>query len=171
MTDADARGRDESADLLARYRSEIRFESELLSGRLNSFMSSQSFLLIAYASAMGAAHGDWHHPFTLALPPALALLGLVLGLYARPGIAAAHAEIRLWQEQEQERELVAREPRLSRHLGPSIPGGSATETGVEAGPEMDVRFRQGSIFALRAPAIFVLAWACFVVLPFVFYLA
>ena len=140
MTDADAPQRDEGADLLARYRSEIRFESELLSNRLNSFMSSQSFLLIAYASAMSAAHGRWQHPFTLALPPALAVLGLVLALYARPGIRAAYAEIRLWQEQE--RELLAREPRcLSTYLGPSIPAGSATTSpGSQAGAEMDVQF-------------------------------
>ena len=168
MTDADAPQRDEGADLLARYRSEIRFESELLSNRLNSFMSSQSFLLIAYASAMSAAHStSWQHPFTLALPPALAVLGLVLALYARPGIRTAYAEIRLWQEQE--RELLAREPRLSTYLGPSIPAGSATASGSQAGAEMDVRFRHGSSFALRAPAIFVLAWTYFAILPFVFY--
>lgn len=164
MTDMDAAQRDDSADLLARYRSEIRFESELLSNRLNSFMSSQSFLLIAYASAMSAAHGRWQHPFTLALPPALAALGIVLALYARPGINAAYTEIRLWQEQE--RELLGREPRLSRYLGPSIPEGAPTASGSEAGPEMDRRFRRGSIFALRVPAIFVLAWSYFIVLPF-----
>ena len=169
MTDRDATQHDDGADLLARYRSEIRFESELLSSRLDSFMSSQSFLLIAYASAMGAAHGRWQHPFTLAVPPALAVLGLVLALYARPGIDTAYAEIRLWQEQE--RELLEREPRLSRYLGPSIPAGSATASGGEAGAAMDVRFRTGSAFALRAPAILSLAWSYFIILPFVFYLA
>ena len=167
MTDSDAAQRGDGADLLARYRSEIRFESELLSNRLDSFMSSQSFLLIAYASALGAAHGEWRHPFTLVLPPALAVLGLVLALYARPGIRAAYAEIRLWQEQE--RELLGRDPHLSRFLGPSVPEGAPTATGAEAGPEMDVRFRQGSLFALRAPAIFVVAWSYFVALPFLLY--
>ena len=47
MTDMDESHRADGADLIARYRSEIRFESELLSSRLDSFMSSQSFLLIA----------------------------------------------------------------------------------------------------------------------------
>ena len=116
---------------------------------------------------MGAAHGRWQHPFTLALPPALAALGLVLALYARPGIDAAYAEIRLWQEQE--RELLEREPRLSRYLGPSVPAGSATASGAEADAAMDVRFRRGSAFALRAPAIFTLAWTYFIILPFAFY--
>ena len=41
----------EKTDLLKFYRSEIKFESELLSNRLNSFIASQSFLLIAYGGS------------------------------------------------------------------------------------------------------------------------
>ena len=57
---------DNAVEILKFYRGEIRFQSNLLSGRLNAFISSQSFLLIAYASAAtrmgGATPSQGHSP-------------------------------------------------------------------------------------------------------------
>jgi hypothetical protein len=82
-------------ELLRFYRSEIKYQSDLLSSRLSSLLTSQSFLLIAYASAMSGLIGHWQDPFTLVFPPVLAVLGLVLSLQAWPGIRAGYAVIRL----------------------------------------------------------------------------
>ena len=62
--------------MLKFYRAEIRFESELLTARLNALLSSQSFLVIAYATSMSSLEGHWGAEFTVLLPPCLALLAL-----------------------------------------------------------------------------------------------
>jgi hypothetical protein len=80
-------------ELLRFYRSEIKYQSNLLSSRLSSLLTSQSFLLIAYASAMSGLIGHWQDPFTLVFPPVLAVLGLVLSLQAWPGIRAGYAVV------------------------------------------------------------------------------
>ncbi len=151
-------------ELLAFYRSEIKFESELLSNRLNAFIASQSFLVIAYASALSASSRDWHGPLVLVLPPSLALLGLVLALQAWPGISAAHAVIQQWHERQHE--LLSRAQDLSEYreaiaaaLGQSGPG-----------PARRDRFKQGTEFATRAPWIFAAAWCHFGLIPLVMHL-
>lgn len=134
-------------DLLKHIRAEIRFESDQLSSRLNAYIASQSFLLIGYASAMNAAFGHWRGPFTLLLPPVLALLGFVLSLQAWPGIRAARAVIGRWHAKQEE--LFARAPELD-----------AYRSGASDG-----RLRQGVLFAARAPWIFGPAWCYFGALP------
>ena len=42
--------RSENIKRLSTFRSEIQFESQMLSSRLGAYLSSQSFLIIAYAS-------------------------------------------------------------------------------------------------------------------------
>jgi hypothetical protein len=48
---------DDKSELLMFYQREIKFQSDLLSSRLSSLLTSQSFLLIAYASAMSGLVG------------------------------------------------------------------------------------------------------------------
>lgn len=141
-------------DLLKFYRGEIRFESDMLSSRLNAFISSQSFLVIGYASSMSASLERWHNPFSLVFPPSLALLGLVLALYAWPGIEAAWKVIAQWHAKQEE--LLARRGDLAEY-GPS--GASARD-----------RLRRGTMFAQYAPRVFAVAWCCFGAMPVVFYL-
>ena len=86
---------------LDNVRTEIRAEVGLLDSRLNALISSQSFILIAYGSVLGAAYGDWRGLFTLTLPPMLAVLGAVMVLQARPGIGAAKEAIGDWRSREQ----------------------------------------------------------------------
>ncbi|GEO13660.1 hypothetical protein [Microvirga aerophila] len=64
---------EDKRELLKFYRGEIKFQSDLLSSRLNSLLTSQSFLLIAYASAMSGLVGSWKDPFALLFPPVLAV--------------------------------------------------------------------------------------------------
>ena len=139
-------------DLLQHIRSEVRFESDLLSNRLNAFISSQSFLVIAYASAMKGAFGQWRNGFTLLFPPALALLGLVLSLQARPGIRAAYAVIERWHARQVE--LFARAPELGAYRSDEAGDGR----GGRGRGGSDEQLRQGVRFALHAPGIFGVAW-------------
>ena len=143
--------------LLNFYREEIRFESGMLSSRLNAFIASQSFLVIGYSGSMSASIGRWHNAFSLVFPPSLALLGLALALYAWPGIEAAHRVIGEWHAKQDE--LLARNAALARYSLPEPAGASAEE-----------RLRRGTMFAKHAPKVFAAAWLCFGAMPIVFYL-
>ena len=141
---------DENIELLKFYRSEIKFECELLANRLNSFISSQAFLLIAYAGSMNGLIGRWHLAFALAFPPVLSLLGLALACQARPGIYAALAVIEEWQKKQSalcEAHAELADYRLSHD------------------DSIKRRRRDGSLFARHAPQFFIVAWCYFLALP------
>lgn len=141
-------------DLMKFYSSEIEHESQLAAGRMNSLLSSQSFLVIAYASSMSASEGRWGSLFPILLPPALAVLGIVLTLLARPGIRAAYALVGRWRD------------RLGGLLDQHPELGAYT-LGFDEQTYRDVahRRREGARFATRAPVVFLVAWSFFVVLP------
>ena len=140
---------------LDHIRAEIRAEIELLNSRLNALISSQSFLVIAYGASLGAGYDDWGGLFTVTLPPFFAVLGLVLVLEARPGIAAAQEAIGHWRRRESE--LVQTWPDLK----------SLTLATDEASRHrMELRQHAGGLFSTRAPLIFIIAWLVFMLLPF-----
>ena len=149
------------SELLSYYRREIKFQSDLLSSRLNSLLTSQSFLLIAYASAMSGLIGHWQDPFALVFPPVLAVLGLVLCLQAWPGIRAGYAVIALWHRRE--RELLTRDNDLNASDYLPVP----QETTDEPDRWFDKRSEEGALFTKQAPLVFTLTWCYFAVLPFV----
>jgi hypothetical protein len=149
------------SDLLNFYRSEIQFESGMLSGRLNAFMTSQSFILIAYGSSMGALVGQWDLAFTLLFPPSLALLGLVLALQTLPGIRAAYRVIEEWHEKQ--RRLLAEQPELEAYFRMAF---KEPDSG-RLRPSMQTRFRQETIFTRHSPWILSVVWCYFLILPFV----
>ncbi|WP_051329098.1 hypothetical protein [Geminicoccus roseus] len=155
---------EEPVDLLKFYRSEIQFESQMLSSRLNSFISSQSFLLIAYGSSMGVLVGQWRNPFTLALPPFLGLLGLVLALQTWPGIRTAYAAVEEWHKKQGV--LLARHPDLEIYFRRSFVD---FRTRVQ-GETVEYRFQQGTMFTRHSPWILSIAWCYFTALPVVMYL-
>jgi len=149
--------------LLQYYRGEIKFESDLLSNRLNSFMASQSFLLLAYASAMDGLIGRWHYRFALQFPAVVALLGLLLALQALPGIRASSIVLTQWHGKQSA--LFAASADLEAfHLTPA----SATK---EAGTDDAIARwqRQGMVFATRAPWMFAGAWCYFIGLAIYLY--
>ena len=145
-------------ELLAFVRGEIKHESSMLSSRLGAFLTSQSFLLIAYGSTMSSSLGKWHNPFTLLLPPPLALLGLVLSFHAWAGVRAAAAVLAQWHARQDE--LFGRNPDLDAYR-PAVPGGA----GAADGAETERLRRQGTVFAKHAPGIFAVAWCYLGLLP------
>ena len=140
------------------YRDEIRSESQLLGTRLNAMISSQSFLTIAYASSMASSNGHWRQPFTLTLPPIMALLGMILVMLARPGLISAQAAIEHWR---------GREAELFRAYRNLEPYTLATDDASRT--ELGHRRREGALFAQRAPLVFIFAWLLFMIIPVVLY--
>jgi hypothetical protein len=77
-------------------RDEIQHEYSILGNRLNSYITSQSFLATGYAIAMGNNNSWWGHTFRLVFPLTLCLLGILLSVRAHPGIVGACHAIKLW---------------------------------------------------------------------------
>ncbi|MCG7600099.1 hypothetical protein MHM84_09890 [Halomonas sp. McH1-25] len=150
-------------DLLKFYRSEIQFQSSLLAGRLNAFISSQSFLVIAYAMTASSLIGQWQAPFTLLFPPFLALLGLTLALQAWPGIKAAYVVLGEWEQRQDELLAVSRElKKYDLHAAERSP--ESQHSGIAW-----KHFRQGALFPRYAPWLFSTAWCFFASLPVVLF--
>lgn len=147
-------------DQLDYIRTEIRSEIGLLNNRLNALMSSQSFLVIAYASTLSSSNGDFRSLFTVILPPFLAILGAALVLEARPSLKAALEAIDDW-----------------RHREANLVGSSADfdpyTLAVDDNSRRAVKQRQhqGRHFATRAPLIMLIAWLVLLLLPFALFFA
>lgn len=150
---------DRDTELLNYLRTEIRFENGLASDRQSMLISSQSFLIIAYAASMGSLRDSWGDELTLLLPPFLAMLGLLLSLSAWPGVRASQAVLKRWREKEQE--LLDRCPELRERTLAGDDHGRA---------DLLRRRREGALFAKRAPLIFIAAWCWFLALPIFLFL-
>lgn len=147
------------SELLAFYRAEIRFESEVVNGRLHALLASQSFLVIAYATAMTGSTKRWGDNMVLLIPPLLAVLGFMLALLAWPGIRAAYAAISKWEAKEHS--LHTR----CHHLQDFTL--ATTENDMR---DLMRRDKEGARFAMRAPIVFLVTWAVFAAIPFYLYL-
>lgn len=149
---------DRDIETLNHFRAEIRFENSLASDRQAVLISSQSFIVIAYAASMASLRDNWGDILTLLLPPFLALLGLLLALSARPGIRASQAVLKRWREKEGD--LLERQPALA----------DRTIAGDDQGrEELFRRRREGALFARRAPLIFITIWCWFLLLPIILF--
>tara|TARA_R110002020_G_scaffold14225_12_gene50412 strand:- start:3774 stop:4244 length:471 start_codon:yes stop_codon:yes gene_type:complete len=153
-------GIDKQDDQLNYIRSEIREEIALLNNRLNSLMSSQSFLVIAYASTLSSNNGDFHSLFTIVLPPFLAILGAALVLEARPSLKAALEAIDNWRQ---------REAQLVSSSADYAPYTLAVDD--RSRQAIMRRQHQGRHFATRAPVIMLVAWLVLLLLPFGLFVA
>ncbi|RZL28980.1 MAG: hypothetical protein EOP64_02680 [Sphingomonas sp.] len=143
-------------ELYHHYRTEVQHEMSLMLARLNALLTSQSFLVIAYASSMAIANGHWSQPLAMLLPPFLALLGFVLAVEGRIGIVAARRALGRWQH------------RLDDLVGSNaslIDWADLMDEGVR-----DTR-RAGELFAVRSPMIFMGAWVFLFALPLVLRMA
>ncbi|MEN3259856.1 hypothetical protein AAH678_14080 [Sodalis endosymbiont of Spalangia cameroni] len=148
-------------DLLKFYCSEIQWQSGLLSGRLNAFIASQSFLVIAYATAISSLVGNWKNPFALLFPPFLGMLALVLIFQAWPGIRSAYAELKGWQEC-QDRLLFDRQELGDYDL--YLDERRAENATAYPGAAWKY-FRQGVLFPRHAPWVFLFVWCYLTLLP------
>lgn len=154
-----AHGKPTDNELLAFYRSEIRFESEVVNGRLQALLGSQAFLVIAYATAMTGSTKRWGDSMVLLIPPLLSLLGFVLAAMALPGIRAAYSAIAKWETKQ--RALHDRRPSLVEFT--LAPNEDETRDTMRRG-------QRGALFAHQAPFVFLVAWAIFGAIPFYLYL-
>jgi hypothetical protein len=78
------------------YRDEIKHEFDLITGRLNAYLSAQSFLVLAYAAAMNNTNPKSQQHFPLTFVTLLTIIGLALSLQAIAGIRAADKTIDHW---------------------------------------------------------------------------
>lgn len=81
-------------------RDEIKHEYNVLANRLNSYITSQAFLVSAYAISMGNMNPDWGRQFRVAFPVALCIVGILLSLRAHPGIVAVCNVIQAWHDRQ-----------------------------------------------------------------------
>ncbi|WP_312290170.1 hypothetical protein [Stutzerimonas nitrititolerans] len=139
---------------LAFYRSEIHFEAGLLAERTTSYLTSQSFLMIAFASSMANDNPDWGELFRLVVPSVLALLGLITSLHAMPGIKANFDVIERWHQKQSE--LLQVEGRVGL-----LPNQESALFGEGNSPVGGHRYKKSLMFSLRTPMIFSLVWAIF----------
>ncbi|GGF75095.1 hypothetical protein GCM10011402_29710 [Paracoccus acridae] len=148
MEDTDIRN--ENIKRLTAFRNEIQFESQMLSGRLGAYLSSQSFLVIAYASTMNAG---WTKPgiFVLLVSLPLALLGFVLSLDALRSIRTSYGVIQRWHDRQNA--LLEQHGDLADYW--------PTEHGKDEPPRdptLSRRFHEGTLLAIHSPWIFGIAW-------------
>lgn len=138
-------------DLLDLVRAEIRFELDLLHGRVNAFLAGEAFLTIAYTAAMSNGT-PWGHRFAAVCAPLLALLGLALALLITPGVVA-NARIVLTQTALQ-MELIERASGL-------VPSGFYE---MRRNPSPVVDQRRSLLFFRAVPVMFTMLWAILLVL-------
>ena len=135
-------------DRLDFYRREIQYETTILANRTDAYLTAQSFLVIAYVSAMSNLNQGWGEMFTLIVPAFLALLGVLSTLNAWPGIRAAFRIIEHWQLKQSH--LLRSEPMMGLAYDES-PLFCEAETS-QAG------HRKSLLFSLRTPWIFLGFW-------------
>ena len=77
-------------------RSELHHEYGVLTNRLNSYITSQAFLVSGYAISMGNMNPVMGHSFRLWFPLLLSAVAVMLSFRAQPGIVAACNVISRW---------------------------------------------------------------------------
>jgi hypothetical protein len=152
----------EKLEKLQFYRGEDRHEWTLLSNRLSSYITSQSFLVTSYAIAMGNSNPKWAGWFTLLFPSLVAILGLATSWSAYPGITGAMTIIALWHRKE--RRLFLAAATATAQSGPRDPTMEDYHDGrprvrLRGGArEVDVIHERSLRFALSIPWLFGTTW-------------
>jgi hypothetical protein len=81
-------------------RDEVKHEQGVLAGRLSSYITSQSFLISAYAVANNHQADKWGFSFRFYVTITLSVVGFLLSARARPGIKDASDIIARWHERQ-----------------------------------------------------------------------
>jgi hypothetical protein len=130
-------------------RAELHHEYDVLSNRLNSYITSQAFLVSAYAISMGNMNLAWGDLFNLTFPLLLSFVAILLSIRAQPGIGAACNIIARWHNRE------ADLFQLARGLDDYAP---------IAEEELRVIHDRNLLFAQTSPWIFGPAWLLMAIL-------
>jgi hypothetical protein len=127
-------------------REEGKHEFDILAGRLNTFMTSQAFLVSAYAVSMNNTNESWGHAYKMTFPTLLSLMGLILSARAVPGIIAACGMIHHWHNRQDG--LLASDGELQKYYALQ--------------PKEQAHIHARDIwFAQTSPYIFGVAWVVF----------
>jgi hypothetical protein len=155
------------------YREEDKHEWNLLSNRISSYITSQSFLVTAYAVSMGNQNPRWGSWFTLFFPLILSFIGIATSYRALPGITGAVRVIELWHKkrdklffQNPEKDRQEKDTRMD-DFRDDRPMKNANYQGEKSIDEIHNRSLQ---FAITAPWLFGASWFCFAVLTIILHI-
>ncbi len=133
------------------YRSEIQHEYTLLYSRVGTYVTSQSFLTIAFASAVVNRSAGWSDFFSLWFPILLSLIGIVTSIAVRGGVNGAIQTIALWHIKQEK--LFENDPWMSDYHVGSQPAQSSKSADAKHGRILE--------FAQIMPYVFLVAWILF----------
>ena len=133
------------------YRSEIQHEYTLLYSRVSTYVTSQSFLTIAFASAMNNRGTTSDGVFSFWFPIVLSLIGIITSLTVRGGITGAIETIALWHIKQDR--LFANDVAMNDY-------DVHREFSNKSDP-IDRKHRRILEFAQIMPYVFLIAWCLF----------
>lgn len=143
------------------YRSEIQHEYTLLYSRVSTYVTSQSFLTIAFASAMNNRGSGSNDMFSLWFPIVLSLIGIITSVTVRGGINGAIQTIALWHVKQDA--LFANDASMDDYY-------VIMESSNKKDP-IDKKHRRILEFAQIMPYVFLIAWCLFAVLDIYLHLS
>ncbi len=133
------------------YRSEIQHEYTLLYSRISTYVTSQSFLTIAFASAMINRAAGWNDSFSLWFPIILSLIGIITSITVRGGVNGAIDTIALWHVKQNK--LFENDSFMDDYR--------VTRNAAQKKNPLDVKHRRILEFAQIMPYVFLAAWILF----------
>ncbi len=136
------------------YRSEIQHEYTLLYSRVSTYVTSQSFLTIAFASAMGNRSAAWNDMFSFWFPLILSLIGIITSITVRGGVNGAVESIALWH---------LKQMKLFENDGFMDDYSISKQPRKNSNP-VDAKHRHILEFAQIMPYVFLAAWCLFGIL-------
>jgi hypothetical protein len=136
-------------------RDEVKHEQSVLGSRISSYITSQSFLISAYAVANNHQADRWGFGFRFYVSMTLSLVGFLLSARATPGIIDASNIIARWHDRQDQ--LLIDHPELEIYQ-------------TFSREEMKGVRRRDLWFAQAAAYIFMAAWVILAILAFVLFL-
>jgi hypothetical protein len=160
------RGFTEKLELLKFYRSEDAHEWSILTSRIAAYITSQSFLMLSFASAMNNSNPLFGARYTLPMSLAIPVLGIVTSIHAFLGIGASCDAIRLWRIKQRKLFYIeggadaggAIGLRVDAEMLPFDSGRSPLDEAPGEAEANDVIHRRGVVLARITPWIFGVAW-------------
>ncbi len=133
------------------YRTEIRYEHSLLGQRVSWYMTSQSFLIIAFASGLNNSNVS----FKLGIDLILLTLGIITSILVLPSINGAIAIVHQWAAKEQE---VLQDEELKDFNIEGIHEKVSLFSHKKVKQKTDVIKKESLKFARLAPVVFIYGW-------------